>query len=343
MSFLGSLFSGPTDINATTNSGVQSANQALSNTTNQQQSFVNALAAQNGIQNQANVYNQLQGVANGTGPNPAQAMLAQQTGQNVSNQNALMAGQRGANQNVGLLARQAAQQGAATQQQSVGQGATLQANQSLNALGQLSGIAGQQVAQQQSGLNQLSGMDQAQQQALLNQINGTNQASQAQYSSQLGPALGALSGIAGAVPGVGGMLSSGLSAGAKAAGAEGGQITPFGFTKTMMAEGGMMPDTGSQVAAKKENYSGSKSFLDHFKEKAPMMAEGGMAKNMKMGGHVPGKAAVGGAKNDYANDTVPAVLSPGEWVIPRSVTKSANPRQAAAKFVDALLKKKGKK
>lgn len=339
MSFLGSLFSSPTDINATTNSGVQSANQALSNTTNQQQSFVNALAAQNGIQNQANVYNQLQGVANGTGPNPAQAMLAQQTGQNVSNQNALMAGQRGANQNVGLLARQAAQQGAATQQQSVGQGATLQANQSLNALGQLSGIAGQQVAQQQSGLNQLSGMDQAQQQALLNQINGTNQASQSQYSSQLGAGLGAISGLAGAAPGIAKMFSSGSSA----AGAEGGQITPFGFTKTMMAEGGMMPDTGSQVAAKKENYSGSKSFLDHFKEKAPMMAEGGMAKNMKMGGHVPGKATVGGAKNDYANDTVPAVLSPGEWVIPRSVTKSANPRQAAAKFVDALLKKKGKK
>lgn len=114
---------------------------------------------------------QYQGIANGTGPNPAQAALNQSTGQNVANQAALMAGQRGAGTNVGLLARQAAQQGANTQQQAVGQAATLQANQQIAGL---QGLAGMQAAmgntnqllgglgsglvgQQQTGINQQYG------------------------------------------------------------------------------------------------------------------------------------------------------------------------------------------
>ena len=92
---------------------------------------------------QGNTVGQLQNIVNGEGPNPAQAMLHQQTGQNVANQAALMAGQRGAGANIGLMARQNAQLGGNLQQQAVGQGATLQANQSLNALGQ---IGGQQAA-----------------------------------------------------------------------------------------------------------------------------------------------------------------------------------------------------
>lgn len=118
----------------------------------QQQDFYNALANQNGIGNQSQVYNQLQNVAAGRGPNPAQAMLNQATGQNVANQAALMAGQRGAASNVGLLARQSAQQGAATQQQAVGQGATMEANQRLNAINAAGNIAGQQVNQQGQAL-----------------------------------------------------------------------------------------------------------------------------------------------------------------------------------------------
>jgi hypothetical protein len=136
-----------------------------------------ALAAQ-----QANTAAQYQNIANGTGPNPAQAALNQSTGQNVANQAALMAGQRGAGANVGLLARQAAQQGAATQQQAVGQAATLQAQQQLaglsglaaqqQAIGQtqqnVAGIAGQQLGAQQTGIGaqaNLSAQQIAQQQA----------------------------------------------------------------------------------------------------------------------------------------------------------------------------------
>lgn len=142
----------------------------------QQQNLINALQAQNGIQNQSNVYNQLQGVANGTGPNPAQAELNQATGANVANQAALMAGQRGAGANVGLLARQAAQQGAGLQQQAVGQGASLQANQSLNALGQLGGLAGQQVAQQQNAVQGYNQAAQGNTSQLLGALQGYNNA-----------------------------------------------------------------------------------------------------------------------------------------------------------------------
>lgn len=143
---------------------------------NQQQAFLNALQAQNGIGNQSQVYSQLAGVANGTGPNPALAALNQATGANVSNQAALMAGQRGAGANTGLIARQAALQGGNLQQQAAGQGATLQAQQQLNALGQMGGIAGQQVQNQAGALSGYNQAAQSEQQNLLNAAAARNSA-----------------------------------------------------------------------------------------------------------------------------------------------------------------------
>ena len=112
-------------------------------TYNQQQALSNQLAFNNGAGNQASVFQQQQSLANalqkqaaGTGINPVQNQLNENTGTNVANEAALMASQRGAGANAGLLARQAAQQGAATQQQAVGQAATLQAQQQLQELGQ---------------------------------------------------------------------------------------------------------------------------------------------------------------------------------------------------------------
>lgn len=157
---------------------------AMSNAIGQQGNFNGQLGAANGIGTQNQAIQGLQGVAgqqaateqqyqniaNGTGPNPAQAMLNQQTGANVANQAALMAGQRGAGANIGLMARQAAQQGAATQQQAVGQGATMQAQQQLGALSGLSaqqqalagtqsaigGLGTTQAGMQQAGISNLS-------------------------------------------------------------------------------------------------------------------------------------------------------------------------------------------
>lgn len=165
---------------------VDQANQANTGSNNaiaQQQALLGALQGQNGIQNQSNVYNQLQGVANGTGPNPAQAQLAQATAANTANQGALMAGQRGSGANAGLIARQAAMQGAANQQNAAGQAATMQANQSLGALGQLGGMANQQVAQQVGATGAVTGANQTQQQNLLNAIGQQNNAAVGSQSS----------------------------------------------------------------------------------------------------------------------------------------------------------------
>jgi hypothetical protein len=59
---------------------------------------------------------------------------------------------------------------------------------------------------------------------------------------------------------------------------------------------------------------------------------------MSTGGHVPGKPVMGG--DHPANDTVPAMLSPGEIVIPR--TKAQNP-ELAKEFIDHVMKNKGGK
>lgn len=150
----------------------------------QQQAFLQALQGQNGIQNQSDVYSQLQGVANGAGPNPAQAMLANATGNNVQAQSAMMAGQRGSGANTGLLARQAGMVGANAQQQAVGQGAALQANQSMNALGQMGNLASTQVGQQSQGLNNYNQFAQGEQGNLLSGVQGQNNAAVGMQSNQ---------------------------------------------------------------------------------------------------------------------------------------------------------------
>lgn len=148
-----------------------------------QQALMQALQAQNGIQNQSQVYNQMQGIANGTGPNPAQAMLNNTTGQNIQNQAAMMAGQRGAGANVGLMSRQAGQVGAGIQQNAAGQGAALQAQQSLNAMNAAGNIAGNQVANQMGATTANSQAQQNEQQQLLQAQAAANNANVAMQSN----------------------------------------------------------------------------------------------------------------------------------------------------------------
>lgn len=59
---------------------------------------------------------------------------------------------------------------------------------------------------------------------------------------------------------------------------------------------------------------------------------------MAHGGEVPGEAPVEG--DHPANDIQPAKLSPGEVVLPRSVTQSENPSREAAKFMKEVEKQK---
>lgn len=325
----------------------------------QQQDFVNALKAQNGLGNQSNVFqqqqgtaNQLQDVANGVGPNPAQAMLNQATGQNVSNQAALMAGQRGASANTGLIARQAAQQGANTQQQAVGQGATMQAQQSLGALGQLQqqqanmgSLATQQVGQQQTANATLGQESQAQHNALLGlqqNANNTNAQIAAQNAQGQMNLLGNIAGGIGSSLMTGGMskLFGGAAAGASGASLGGGMM--------LAAEGGKIEKKGPKSNAGKHLHGHPvvKTLLSPGEvalkpKEAEQVAAG--KKSAMDGEKIKGKAKVPGAVNDYANDTVRKDLPSGSVVIPRSITQAANKDKAAADFVAAVLARKGKK
>lgn len=148
-----------------------------------------AQGLQNTYASQGNTLDQLQGIANGTGPNPAQAALNQATGQNVANQAALMAGQRGAGANVGLMARQASQQGAATQQQAAGQSATMQAQQQLNAIGAM-GAQQQAMGATAQGLAGIGAGLTSQQQAALAQQYGQGAGATGQLQAGIGQQFG---------------------------------------------------------------------------------------------------------------------------------------------------------
>ena len=80
----------------------------------------------------------------------------------------------------------------------------------------------------------------------------------------------------------------------------------------------------------------AKKGIDYLSEdkKEEKMAQGG-----------PVKAAMGRLEkmDNEKNDTIPAMLSPGEIVIPRSVVAAPNAPVAAAKFVEALLANRDKK
>lgn len=287
-----------------------------------------ALSGYNAPQNQQNVFNQqqalanqLQGLANGQGPNPALAQLRQTTGQNIAAQNALMAGQRGASSNVGLLARQAAQQGAATQQQAVGQGAQLRANQQLAGIGAL---------QQQQGM--LGNLSQGQVEQMIQNANvsgglanqnfGINQGALADFNrsnvgmqSNLNNVSGSLAGnVANAQIG---MIGQGINALGSAG------ILPFN-------KGGSVPQT------KALQYLISKKMAGGGMAKKPVVGEM-LASQGKM---VPGKASVSG--DSLKNDTVPAMLSPGEIVIPRTIAQSPDASEKAARFVAAVKARKHK-
>lgn len=474
----------------------------------QQQGLLDALKQQNGLQNQSDVYNQLQGVANGTGPNPAQAMLNQATAANTANQAAMMAGQRGSSANPALIARQAAMQGAANQQNAAGQGATMQAQQSMNALQGMGNLANTQTANQIGATGAMTSAQQAEQSNLLNAIAQQNNA-KVGMQSNINNVNGQLANtqlqgqqamIGGAMQGIGGGVSSlmgaeggevkensfeppmsehestdqgppnplpemqipvqqastpapeqaenfgnfnskvdggntpsvstptfGTSAGAEALGkgmsgmmgggskskdGGGGGMASMLPMLAMLADGGNVQQAGpkskfgqfiSKVAAPKDeskaedmnantgsealfkgaaamtgagfkgpkssapapsNYAQGQPGMGNFT--ARPMAEGGpvpamvspgeryLAPNdvkavkqganpMQVGEKIPGQPKVGGAKNSYANDTVPKTLEEGGIVLPRSVTQSKHPHWAAHKFVMDIMKQKNQK
>lgn len=370
----GTGFAGPQGanlVNPVTGEQLSQANTGTQNSLEAQQKLLQAIQQQNGLGNQSQIYNQLQNIAAGTGPNPAQAMLNQATGQNVANQAALMAGQRGASVNPALIARQAAQQGAAIQQQAVGQGATMQAQQALNAINSAGGVANTQASNQIGQTNANTAAQQAQQQALLNAQTAYNNAQVGMQSNiNTGNAALANTNLQGQQGLIGGLFQgAGLAAGAGgAAKAEGGEIyaadgvdtsqqafnnagpqSKFGqFLNGMGSQMGpststdnSMPASGS--GALKQGTSKLGQAIGLAIKGAAMAAHGGMTHDYRAGGNVQAKnpkqkAVVTG--NSYANDKIPAVLSEGEVVIPRNVMQSKDPVNGAAQFVQSVLAKR---
>lgn len=225
---MGTGIQGPSAAPITNPVPLSQINDAYTSTQNSlasQQALLAALQSQNGLQNQSNVYNQFQDIVAGRGPNPAQAMLNQATGQNVANQAALAAGVRGANANAGLVARQAAQAGAGAQQQAAGQAATMQANQSLNALNSAGAQANAMANNQVGQTNANTQAQQAEQQALLQGLSNFNSAAVgSQGSINTGNAALANTQLQGQQGMVGGILQ-GIGAGLHMF-ADGGAIAP---------------------------------------------------------------------------------------------------------------------
>lgn len=93
----------------------------------------------------------------------------------------------------------------------------------------------------------------------------------------------------------------------------------------------LMPQFGSSM-------SGSAAGPSLIGAEGLMLSSGGAA-DFRSGGDVPGKAKVSG--DNPKNDTVPAVLSPDEVVLPRSVSMAPDAPERAKKFVEALREKQG--
>ncbi len=273
-----------------------------------------------------------------------------------------MAGQRGASANPGLIARQAAQQGAATQQNAVGQSATLQAQQQ---------IAAQKELQAQQ---QLMANTNLQQQGYSNQLFGTAAGAQnAQNANQItnyNDAQSINAGVAGqnaqAKQGLFGGVLGGI--GAALALSEGGEVDKIGDSPDQASKFAPI-NTGSQTVKETKSspapssgpgalQQGSQSFIEGITSSLGF-AKGGMVnlpphlhavaqiyhghkmspvRNMESGGAVPGKAPV--KNNSPKNDKIPALLSAKEIVLPRSITTHPNAPQKAAEFVQAVLNKR---
>lgn len=375
MSFVGSMFGGgqgagyqaqsaniakPVDVNE-----AQKSMAVARGGMEQQQQFLNQMRAAGAQtpEQQAMLAQLMMQRAQGGGPSAAQTQLSQATGQNVANQAALMAGQRGAGANVGLMARQAGMQGSMAQQQAAGQAATLRAQEQIAAQQQAAQQQAQMMGQQQVGLNALNQNYLNYSNMALNALNAQNQASVGMQSN----INAANAGIAGANTQAQAGLLGGVLGGAGAAMglahggyvphmAEGGTVNDDGhksFTSKFM--NGMMAPTmqnpmamgmtqfgkglgnmlrgSSGMVGKQMGPAGASDLPQNFAQ----TAYSGGAIDYTNGGKLPGKAEVKG--DSLKNDKVPILGSPGEIMLPRSVTQHPNAPEKAAEFVAAILAK----
>ncbi len=189
------------------------------------------------------------------------------------------------------------------------------------------------MAGQQFNVSNAQGVNQANTQANQNQVYYNAALPQQQFNNEMQKA----SGMAGVNQAQAGAAQQASQNGANMTGQLlGGGLTLAGYG--MMGPAGGLGAQALSGALKSQGTSGwappASANTQQYKpvgysDGGYCMSEGGEAHNhylcMLMGGHVPGKANVEG--DSEKNDTVPAMLSPGEIVVKRS--KAQNPEEAA--------------
>lgn len=317
-----------------TNSGeIQGAQAGVQNSMQSQQALLQALQGQQGLQNQSQVYNQMQGVASGTGPNPAQAQYQQNIQQLGGQQAGAMASVRGIS--PALQARLIAQQGSSAMQNAAGQGAANLASQQLGAMGAAGNMANTMAGNQVNQTNSNAAAQLQGQQNLLNAA-GQSNASIAGMQNQINASNTSMANtqMGGQQKGIGGLFNAsgimGQSSSPGIAKATGGSMGSAIGGGIGMAEGG---DVESSAPA------GPQSFLGRFMSGIPQApieqaqtvpiepspqpdsGGGGLASLAPMAM----MAAAGGGQ-------VPALVSPGERYLPPSavnqVMHGKSPMQA---------------
>lgn len=317
---------------------LKGSNQGLSNALAGQGQFTDNLAGQQALMQQ------YQNTANGQGANPAQQMLANQTGQNMQAQGAMMGSARGASVNPGLMARQVGMQGSNIQQQATGQAALMQAQQSLAAQQAMGGLYGQMGSQILGNTNANSGLFNIAANAQNNQNAtqlGIQNSNAGIEQANANTAQGALSGLASGTGAAASSLTSGGGGSKKGMTgmAYGGEVEPmeqmpmqeevpmaepevpqYSFASQFLAEPVTAPIESSEAPSLGATTTSTPQDSP-FKKMIP-----GMGMMMSKGALVPGQASKAGDSKE--NDVVPAMLSPGEIVIPRS--HAQDPERAAA-------------
>lgn len=270
----------------------------------------------------------LQDQAAGKGPSLVEGQLQRATDQNMQNAMSFGAAQQG--QGLGgpsaLLAIGRNQ--AAIQQEAAGQSALAKGMEQMQAQQQLAqllgGTRGQDLGAASTQLGVSSGVE-------MNKINNDNRVDATNAANQRADAnywRDTLVGLGGAAAkGVGGALLT-------AATAENG-TGPQASSDQTAAPG--QADQPSAMGDYSKGYNlpqGSNSGLDSLTGWNNPYATA----HAHSGGMIKGWAGIAG--DSPKNDTVPAMLSPGEIVIPRSVAQAPDAASRAAAFVDAIKKAK---
>lgn len=320
---------------------------------------------------QSQLANMLFNQANGGGPNLANAQLKDATNRNISQAFAMAQ----ANPNDPNAARLAANNVAGANQTAAGQSAEERMQQQLAAQQQLAGVLqgarGQDLSNYSAmnqaglgwaGLGQQGANSQLQAQIAQQQIaSGAYANSQGAAQSMFGGLVGGIAAGAmsdggvvpgyasGGIPGGAGLAYFGMGpaqvnhydpvkfGGKKSKSPTSGPQDPF--TGTTADNQAVTVGTPDMLGVNSAGPAASFAALP-----VPPMASGGQVPEYRQGfthgvlamlggGHVPGKAAVEGDSKE--NDTVPAMLSPGEGVVPRSKMKN---EKLAKAFVAQLVK-----